>query len=449
MRLLVVLILGCLYIVASRNPIVPDVGLCDPHVHIYGQDRAYLYGTHDFAANNTGYKMQNWWVWSSDDLVSWTLEDVLTPEETCVGKAFDSCWATDSAYRPDLGLYFFYFSIGGDQIGVVSGPTPVGPWKDPLGKPLIARGLVPTQSRDPSVFIDEDGSAYIVWGTFDYFIAKLSHDMISLAETPKALQFDRKFGPYGEGKLDDKPFLHKHNGMYYLSWGCFYATSSSVYGPWHYRDSFVQPQEIEPSFTSGHPFMDRHGSFFTLHGQTYFACNDYSQKGTSAYFRESIISYVHYKSNGDIAPLVINSIGVGQYDASSVIEAENYFKISNGFKCEMPGGGFGVCGMQNASILTFSKVSGVPASFVCTFNYSSAVSGGPVLIELGTTLPIGKPLCSVQIEKTSSWDEYGQVDCVGNLLDGLSSNPMDISISVATSVPEEVLRVNWFQFQTQ
>ena len=24
---------------------------------------------------------------------------------------------------------------------------------------------------------------------------------------------------------------HKENGTYYLSWGCFYATSTSVYGP--------------------------------------------------------------------------------------------------------------------------------------------------------------------------------------------------------------------------
>ena len=26
-------------------------------------------------------------------------------------------------------------------------------------------------------------------------------------------------GPYGAGKCDDKPFMHKHNKTYYLSWG--------------------------------------------------------------------------------------------------------------------------------------------------------------------------------------------------------------------------------------
>ena len=39
-------------------------------------------------------------------------------------------------------------------------------------------------------------------------------------------------GPYGPGKCDDKPFLHKHNATYYLSWGGFYATASHPYGPY-------------------------------------------------------------------------------------------------------------------------------------------------------------------------------------------------------------------------
>ena len=39
---------------------------------------------------------------------------------------------------------------------------------------------------------------------------------------------------------DDKPFVHRANGLYYLSWGCFYAVSnSSVYGPYDYVGSFA------------------------------------------------------------------------------------------------------------------------------------------------------------------------------------------------------------------
>jgi arabinoxylan arabinofuranohydrolase len=150
--------------------------------------------------------------------------------------------------------------------------------------------------------------------------------MISLAETPKPLQFDRKFGPYGEGKLDDKPFLHGYRGTYYMSWGCYYATSNDIYGPWHYHSFNLR--RLILLFSTSHPYLDGHGSFFTLYGQTYFACNDYSQSGTSVYYTNTIISYVHYKENGEIEPLEINALGVGQYSASK-IEAENFFSISN------------------------------------------------------------------------------------------------------------------------
>ncbi len=39
------------------------------------------------------------------------------------------------------------------------------------------------KSRDPGLFIDDNGCPYIVFGTWDFYIAKLNEDMISFAET--------------------------------------------------------------------------------------------------------------------------------------------------------------------------------------------------------------------------------------------------------------------------
>ncbi len=48
----------------------------------------------------------------------------------------------------------FFLSLGPDSIGVVtSNGGAAGPWKDVLGRPLIAKGLVDTEARDPSVSI--------------------------------------------------------------------------------------------------------------------------------------------------------------------------------------------------------------------------------------------------------------------------------------------------------
>lgn len=66
-------------------------------------------------------------------------------------------------------------------------------------------------------------------------MAKLGKDMISLAETPRLVTVHNAYGPFGANKTDDKPFLHQNAGVYYLSWGCFYATATNPYGPYTYQ----------------------------------------------------------------------------------------------------------------------------------------------------------------------------------------------------------------------
>ena len=52
----------------SGNPILQGRGVCDPHVRIFG-DKAYLYATHDKAPDSADFVMEDWWIWSSPDLV--------------------------------------------------------------------------------------------------------------------------------------------------------------------------------------------------------------------------------------------------------------------------------------------------------------------------------------------------------------------------------------------
>lgn len=33
---------------AEKNPVIPGLGVCDPHIHIF-ENRAYLYASHDAA----------------------------------------------------------------------------------------------------------------------------------------------------------------------------------------------------------------------------------------------------------------------------------------------------------------------------------------------------------------------------------------------------------------
>nr|WP_298991089.1 family 43 glycosylhydrolase [uncultured Polaribacter sp.] len=349
-------------VLLAQNPIVPNQGLNDPHIHIFN-DTAYAYASHDKSIKNKKFIMEDWWVWSSPDLVNWKKRSVLNPKDTYIGdKNFTRCWATDVAYRN--GKYYWYFSEGNQQTGVVVGDSPVGPWTDPLGKPLLTSELTPTDEYDMAVF-EENGEHYIIFGVWEYYIAKLNYDMISLAEKPKKIIINNPRGPYNQdGKniekpTDDKPFVHKNNGKYYLSWGCFYAMSDSLYGPYDYKDSVIKQESFakgydSPTWPNGF-LQGRHGSFFEWNNQWYYSYCDISQTG-NRYFRDTFISYVHYKENGEMATIRVDGVGVANYKANQRIEAEDFFK-AEGVKKQELNNGFVIKTTDNKSYLNYTNVT--------------------------------------------------------------------------------------------
>ena len=425
------------------NPIKPGVGLADPHVVIYG-DRAFMYATHDFSADSKNFVTKDWWVWSSTDLVDWQHVGTLKPEETFLKRPSDVCWAGFGATRN--GKYFWYFSAGRTEIGVVTADSPTGPWRDPIGKPLVAKGLTPTEQRDPDIFMEDDGQAYMVYGTFKYFLVRLGDDMVSLAEKPRPIKFDREFGPYGEGKTDDKPSLHKRNGIYYLSWSSFYAMSTNLYGPYTYKGSVIAAEnvalefQIDPAVRKYDLWHDRHGNFFTWHNQWYYACNDKSLPGRHTFFRETCVSYVHYRDNGEIAPIRLDRVGVGQYDAAqSRIEAEDYFGAELAEVRECPAGGFEVRGLGEGSRLVYPNVKNFPRNATISIRVASGNSaGGKIEIRSGSAK--GKLLGTCKIPDTGGGDKFETVSCA--LQNQPGTNSLCLTFKGGAG---ELVRLDWLK----
>jgi hypothetical protein len=244
------------------------------------------------------------------------------------------------------------------QIGVMVAQTPIGPWTDPLGCPLIKSCDFP-EGYDPAIFQESDQTSYLVFGAFDYYIAKLSEDMISLDESPRRLEVICPQGPYGES-TDDKAFLHKKGKYYYLSWGAYYAMSEEIYGPYHFKGQLIDINRVEldfkePTWPNG-IMQGRHGSFFEWHNQDYFIYCDLSQGNGNRYFRDSWISYVNYRSDGTIDPIFINECAVGRYYPSKgAIKAWTYFSGSNADKRELDGD-FSVEISKDESTLSYPNI---------------------------------------------------------------------------------------------
>ena len=155
-------------------------------------------------------------------------------------KRDNGAWAEQVIERN--GKFYMYCPIHGNGIGVLVSDSPYGPFKDPLNKPLVWQ-KEHWDDIDPTVFIDDDGQAYMYWGNPNVYYVKLNEDMISysgeivkLADRPEH---------YQEG-----PWVYKRDGHYYMAFastccpeGIGYAMSDKATGPWSTKGYIMRPTE--------------------------------------------------------------------------------------------------------------------------------------------------------------------------------------------------------------
>lgn len=292
---------------------IPLPGITDPHIHIFNST-AYLYASHDFSPQNKGFDMRDWQVWSSTDLINWEHRSTLFPEQTYIGKSIRGCWATDALFHKDVYYWFFsevHESLPRHQIGVVRSHNPNGPWEDFLGRPLVPNQPKPLTAYDPCLF-KENNRIYLLFGVWNYYIVELRDDLSGFASRPVPLTIINPEGPYGKGKTDDKVSLHKRAKWYYLSWGCYYAVSHSLHGPYQCKGSFLSAENIAlsmrtPTWPNG-PTQGRHGNFFSWKSKDYFCYCDMSNSG-NRYYRSWWLSEITFETEGSIRPMAIHPDG--------------------------------------------------------------------------------------------------------------------------------------------
>lgn len=300
---------------ADREPpsaVLPGVN-ADPHVAFFG-DRCYLYPTTD---GSVGWRSKSFNAWSSSDLVNWRNEGEI------LNLPRDLEWADIHAWAPAIaennGKYYYYYSAD-KNIGVAVADRPAGPFKDPLGKPLVAASNYSgMQCIDPMVFVDADGAAYLYWGQGRCKAVKLNEDMIS---------FDRKavrdITPPG---YNEGPFVHFRKGIYYLSWSEYdtrdprysvaYGTSASPLGP--FKKAAQNPILRQKGVIKG----AGHHSIGKVPGrdQWVIAYHRFRIPGGDGYNRETCLSPLRFNEDGTI-PAVdvyegVEPINLGRAAAAS------------------------------------------------------------------------------------------------------------------------------------
>ncbi|POX45038.1 family 43 glycosylhydrolase [Streptomyces sp. Ru72] len=286
--------------VPTRSPVLPGLN-ADPDI-AYLDGQYWIYPTSD---GYNGWSGTSFKAYSSKDLVHWKDHGVI------LDLGPDVTWADKYAWAPTIaqknGKYYFYFCAE-QQIGVAVADSPAGPFKDALGKPLVAKGgSLKGQMIDPAVFTDDDGQSYLYWGNGHAYVVPLNADMTSYdASKVKDITTD----DFREGS-----FMIKRKGTYYFMWSeddtrsenyhVAYATGPTPLGPWTKRGTILSKRpEYGILGTGHHSVVNAPGTddwYIVYHR---FALNGPGKAGGDGMHRETTVDRMEFAADGTILPVV-------------------------------------------------------------------------------------------------------------------------------------------------
>jgi hypothetical protein len=313
-----------------------------------------------------GYStMHEYHTFSSGDLKQWidhgsvfSVDDI-RPAEAPQGDAW-ALWAPDLVYRNER--YYLYYPVRVQHsdrtkpdgkpavsawIGVATAKSPTGPFQ------VVNPHMEGTQGIDPAVFIDDDGRAYLYWGS--HMAAELAPSMTELATKPKRVDV-------GTDRFMEASWMTKHDGRYLYSYHTNYRhgepiTAANLHDParpkselaWSIGDHPLGPFEYggvlnyelgtnvpaDPKSPQGDfvPWaltQSNHGGVVEYHGQSYLfyhtsALSSWRQdefKGPGTWTQRSVcIDRLEFDSMGRPLPIQQTVAGVDAVTVDQPFEA--------------------------------------------------------------------------------------------------------------------------------
>jgi arabinoxylan arabinofuranohydrolase len=402
----------------ADNPMVQTGYTADPAPMVHN-GVLYAFLDHDEDGTCGWFRMKDWRLFSTTDMANWT--DLGTPMSLATFSwAKVDAWAGQCLFRNGKFYYYVPMRLSGDKFGIGVGVSdkPEGPFTDAIGKPLISGdGYI-----DPTVFVDNDGQAYLYCGNPNLFMVKLNSDMIStsgsVTQVPQTATTFNKM--YLEG-----PWFDKRNGLYYMLFSTQnngakkedirYSTSPGPTGPWTYRGQIQPVQTGAKSWTT-------HCGVVDYKGNSYFFYHNGDLPGGSDFTRSACVEQFKYDADGAIPPIPMTKTGpaqIGTLNPYARVEAETIC-WSSGVKTEKCSeGGMDVCKIENGDWI---KVKGVDfrgkgmrkffgSKSAKKFNarVASAGQGGNIELRLGGL--DGQLIGTCQVENTGGQQTWKDVSC--------------------------------------
>jgi hypothetical protein len=396
----------------AENPVVQTNFTPDPAPMVYN-DTVFLFTGQDEDTAPAGmgqFLMKNYLLYTSADLSNWTDHGIIASLKSFTWAPSNGAWAAQCVHRN--GKFYYYISLHGKGIGVLVADSPYGPFKDPLGHPLFYHSW---NDIDPTVFVDDDGQAYMYWGNPECYWVKLNSDMISLAGKIDSLV--PRMRTYQEG-----PWFYKREGRYYLAFsstccseGIGYAMSNSPTGPWTYKDTIMVDNPLSSGNQPG--IFDFKGKSYTFGFN--FAINA-SQTSIHHEKRSACLAEITYDTKGEIARIPWFGNGVPEPGVAQVGSLNPYDTVQAETICFAKGVRTEVCkdvsGKMNVDSIhnnDYIKVKGVdfktssPKLFEARI--ASTTNGGS--IELRIDSLNGTKIGTCTFQSTGGWQSWVTKSC--------------------------------------
>ena len=394
----------------AENPLIQTYYSPDPAPVVFG-DTLCTYSGND--EGGSFFTMHGWRVSCTTDMVNWTDMNTLILEAGDFNGSAkkNGDWASQCIRRNDK--YYYYVTVestrGGRAVNVAVSDKKEGPFKDALnGKHLAGPNW---DYIDPTVFIDDDGQAWLYWGNPKLYYCPLKENMIECASDIKVSDMSGFNGKYTEG-----PWIHKRGKKYYMIYAAGgipesidYSWSDSPTGPWTYKGVIMPSSEPGAAFTVHSGIVDFKGrSFFFYHNQKNVKGGGYSRSTAIEEFTwnaDGTIPTIRATNNGVVKP-------IKNLDPFVRVEAETKAWVggmtvntSGGYTIiEHVGAEYGNVFLTNMNSGFYTKVrsvdmgDGADRIIVCTRG-----NGGKLELHAGSEN--GALLATMNIPSSSAWQE--------------------------------------------
>ncbi|MBR5413098.1 MAG: family 43 glycosylhydrolase, partial [Fibrobacter sp.] len=243
----------------ADNPLSTYHYLADPSAASDGDTFYVLTDVDDYSPQkNYDYDIVGLNAFTSQDMKNWTDHGMIFRSKREFGDYPNNTWASGIAVHK--GRIYIVYPNGASGVGMITATSIDGPYTDPVkethgvnyiaahyGSSVIGGCDDIAHCFDPGIFIEEDGTGYVVFGGGENNTRKYGNnlDIIKFTESNGKITIDKNsLKRISAPGSFEAPYIHKKDNKYYLSFNTQpqvidYSMADNIMGPYTFVGTVI------------------------------------------------------------------------------------------------------------------------------------------------------------------------------------------------------------------